>query len=59
MCYIIPLLYDIINVSLQFSQCFFTKCIGYSANCIGAIRSQINTVRFVTNTLHKVTLTTS
>ena len=31
-----PLLYDIINVSLQISQSYFTKCIGYNANCIGA-----------------------
>ena len=30
-----PFLYDI-NISLQFSQCYFMKCIGYNASCIGA-----------------------
>ena len=37
MYYIRPFLYDIIMVSLLFSQCYFTQCIGYSTNCIGAV----------------------
>ena len=37
MYYIRLFLYDIVNVSLRFSQCYFTKCIGYNVNCIGAI----------------------
>ena len=36
MYYIRPFLYDIINVSLRFRQCYFTKCIGYNTNSIGA-----------------------
>ena len=30
-------LYDIVNVSLRFSQCYFTKWFGYNTNCIGAV----------------------
>ena len=44
-----PFLYDIINVSLRFRQCYFMQCIGYIANCIGAhliwLRNGTNTVR--------------
>ena len=49
--------YDIINVSLRFSQCnsYFTKCIGYNTNCINAVtksnQMDTNTVCIVTNTL--------
>ena len=57
--YIRPFLYNIIKVSLRFSQRSFTKRIGYNTNCIGANTKSnqmgINTVRIVTNTLHKVT----
>ena len=59
--YIRLFLYDIIKVSLRFSQCYFTQCIGYSMNCIAAITKSIqmgtNTVCTVTNTLGNVTLT--
>ena len=37
MYYIRPFLYDIINVSLRFSHCYFTKCTCYNMNCIGAV----------------------
>ena len=51
-------LYNLVNVFLQFSQCYFTKCIGYNSNCIGAVMKSnqmgTNTVCIVTNTLHKV-----
>ena len=63
MYYIRPFLYDIIKVSLRFSQCYFTQCIGYSTNCIGGVTNSIQmdtiTVPTVINTLHKVTLTKS
>ena len=59
MCYIKPFFYDIINISLRFSQCYFMNCIGYNTNCIGAVtksnKMETNTVRIVTNTLRKVT----
>ena len=50
-----PSLIDIINISLQLSQGFFTtcidyECIGYKANCIGAV-TQSN--QMVTNT-HRI-----
>ena len=37
MYYIKPFLYDIINVFVRFSKCYFTNCIGYDTNCIGAV----------------------
>ena len=45
-----PFLYDIVNVSLRFSQYYFTNCIGavMESNQMGT-----NTVRIVTNTLLK------
>ena len=56
MYYIRPFLYDIINVSLRLSQCYFTKSISYNMNCIGAIMKSnqmgTNIVRIVTNTLN-------
>ena len=56
-------IYDIINVSLQVCQYYFTQCVGYSTNCIGAITKSNqmgpNTDHTVTNTLRKVTLTKS
>ena len=41
MYYVRSFLYDFINVSLWFSQCYFTKCIGYNTNCIGAVNNYI------------------
>ena len=42
----------IINISLRFSQCYFTKYVGYNTNCIGAVTKSnqmgANTVRIVT-----------
>ena len=36
--YIRMLLYDIVIVTLRFSHCFHTKCIGYYVICIGTHR---------------------
>ena len=41
--YIRELLYDLINVSLEFSPGFFMKCIGYNTNCIGAVKQSNQT----------------
>ena len=57
-----PFLYDIIKVSLRFSQCYFMQCIGYRTNCIGAVTKSFKikiAVRTVTNTMRKVTLAKS
>ena len=37
MYYIRAFRYDIMNISLRFSHCYFTICIGYNMNCIGAV----------------------
>ena len=37
MYYIRLFLYDIINVSLRLSNCYFMKCIDYNTNCIGDV----------------------
>ena len=62
MYYIWPFLYDIINISLRFGQCYFTKYVSYD-NCIDAVRksNQIGTniADIMTSTLHKITLTKS
>ena len=56
-----PFLYDIIQVSLRFSQFHFTQCIGYNTNSIGAVTKSVQmctiTARTVTNKLRKITLT--
>ena len=53
-----PFLYAIINVSrLLFSQCYFTKCIGYNTVCVSAVRKSkqmgTNIVGIVINALRK------
>ena len=52
--YIRPFLYDIIKVSSPFSQCYFTKCIGYNTNCIIGVIMKSNTIPIATSTLHTV-----
>ena len=54
--YIRPFLYNIIKVSLQCSQSYFTKCIGYNKNCIGAhlIWLRNTPIQFVLYPIHFV-----
>ena len=63
MYYIKPLLYDIIDVTLRFSQCYSTKCISYNMNCMGAVTQSnqmgTNKHHFVTKTLLRETVTKS